>query len=351
MAGAIGADVDQLRSLAKQFTQSADRLEQASSGLGRVIGAAAYWRGNDANQFRTQWRSQSTPSITAAVKTLRTAAEALAHNADEQDQASAAGAPIQPKADDFAAPAGMRPAPSHGTPAGPASPRTVGGIWDEIRDIPGRTKGYRGYRIQKIACSDGETRYIVYIAGNVTQNPHHLPEDIEAACGHPDQDVLNELERLIPHDAEVMLAGWSQGGMDAQNIAAATNLNIKQIVTFGSPVRSGLNVPSINLLASGDPIMKYETQLGTNPIYSTTSENPNAHIFTGDPQGVSPHESFANISKQFEESGSEALAGVGRFDGVATDQIDLPAMGDRTVAVDENGQWTIAETAPETTHF
>ncbi|MBS9535891.1 CHAP domain-containing protein [Mycobacterium sp. M1] len=91
MAGAIGADVDQLRSLAKQFTRSADQLQQSSTGLSKMIGNAAFWRGNDATMFRSQWQSHSRTSINAAAKTLRAAADVLIRNADEQDQASAAG--------------------------------------------------------------------------------------------------------------------------------------------------------------------------------------------------------------------------------------------------------------------
>lgn len=91
MARMVGADVDQLRALARRFTASADKLQHSSNGLSSAVTNAAFWRGNDAERFRTQWRSHSNPLIVAVVKALHSAADALIRNADEQDQASAAG--------------------------------------------------------------------------------------------------------------------------------------------------------------------------------------------------------------------------------------------------------------------
>jgi|UPI00036B1F0F uncharacterized protein YukE len=338
MAAAIGADVEQLRSLAKQFAQSADRLEQGSSGLSRVIANAAYWRGNDANQFRTQWRSQSTPSITAAVKTLRTAADALVHNADEQDQASAAGGGT-------ASPDTGNPDPSYSVLR--KAPDGLSDMWNEVKGMPNDSGGYR---IQKIVGADDQVRYIVYIGGDAAQGDNAWYKSDRAAInGKVDKFMLSELERLIPHDAEVMMVGYSQGGMDAQNIAANSQLNITNIVTFGSPARKDLDVPSINLIADGDRIAAMPT-IAAGDRWTLNPSDSNSTVFRGDPgvssnfidnlndpYGKRAHEGYANVVDQFYNSGMDtnALAG---FQGDVVDQLDL-SVGGVNVATDGSGSW------------
>lgn len=86
--GMVGADVDQLRALARNLTQAADRLEGMT---GEVTGrlSAVPWQGQDASQFRSQWQGQSLGQIRAVVGALRDAATQIERNATEQDQASA----------------------------------------------------------------------------------------------------------------------------------------------------------------------------------------------------------------------------------------------------------------------
>ncbi|WP_158019484.1 hypothetical protein [Mycolicibacter sinensis] len=265
MAAAIGADVEQLRSLAKQFTQGADRLEQASSGLGRVIGAAAYWRGNDADQFRTRWRSQSTPSITAAVKTLRTAAEALAHNADEQDQASAAGGSASTASN----------GPQSGAPKKfDIAAESMVGLWNRAHEA---TDTESGYVVQKITNTLGKTAYVVYIGGSELKlgGGQDAPGAVGSALDVPDWKQIEALKKIIdPSDAEVMLVGYSQGGMDAQNIAARNIFNVKQVVTFGSPMHNGLQVPTVNMIAKGDPWVAGAIALSTADSVAGNYTNP-----------------------------------------------------------------------------
>lgn len=86
--GVVGADVDQLRGLARSLTQAADRLE---SMTGEVSGrlSATPWQGRDAQQFRAQWQGESSALIRMVVSAVRTAASEIDCNANEQEQASA----------------------------------------------------------------------------------------------------------------------------------------------------------------------------------------------------------------------------------------------------------------------
>lgn len=387
MAAAIGADVEQLRSLAKQFTQGADRLEQASSGLGRVIGAAAYWRGNDADQFRTRWRSQSTPSITAAVKTLRTAAEALAHNADEQDQASAAGGGITPKTDDFCLPKGFEAAQDPVGPAGPPiavntgtnreipesekeSNRATSGdplasqsadglhdMWNEIHDIPSDSSGYR---VEEVVGPDNQRRYIVYIVGTFGSSSQTLLSNIDAHKKRVDSQIA-ALNKLIPEDAEVMLVGYSQGGMDAQNIAASGELKaqVKEIVTFGSPVRNDLNIPAIHLQESRDPIPNVAAP-GASWSTDGDPQNTNVQVFRGksdlksgyfvfdvkDATGMKYHaDGYDSLSAAYDNAvdrnldlrAVNAAADLDKFQGTINQSMDINQ--NSIVGVGNDGQW------------
>jgi hypothetical protein len=88
--GVVGADLDQLRTLANTLTQAADRLENASVQTTAGL-ASVRWMGPDAERHRNQWQGESVPHIRSAADALRSAAAAVRRNADEQQTASAAG--------------------------------------------------------------------------------------------------------------------------------------------------------------------------------------------------------------------------------------------------------------------
>ena len=85
--GMVGADVDQLRALARNLTQAADRLEGTSGEVsGRL--SSTPWQGNDAAQFRSQWQGESSALMRGVANALRAAAAEIDRNANEQEQAS-----------------------------------------------------------------------------------------------------------------------------------------------------------------------------------------------------------------------------------------------------------------------
>jgi hypothetical protein len=113
----VGADVEQLRELARAFTQAADRLDGTT---GEVTGrlSSTSWVGPDANRYRAQWQGQSMASMRGVVSALRLAAATIERNAREQDSASAANG--------FGSP----------THVGPAGGSVPGGRWtDRLSDL------------------------------------------------------------------------------------------------------------------------------------------------------------------------------------------------------------------------
>lgn len=82
-----GADVDQLRQMARSFSQVATSLDTISAGL-RQASNSAPWRGMDAERFRAVWENTHQRQLASAAEALREGASALLANADQQEEAS-----------------------------------------------------------------------------------------------------------------------------------------------------------------------------------------------------------------------------------------------------------------------
>ena len=91
MAGNFyGADVAQLRQLAKDLAGGANRLNALGQQLGSSISSTA-WRGHDGERFRSEWTSAHQKLLQSATAGLEEASKALLANADEQEEASTSG--------------------------------------------------------------------------------------------------------------------------------------------------------------------------------------------------------------------------------------------------------------------
>lgn len=88
MAGMYGADIAQLRTLAAQFDRAADQLDSHRVSVGGAIRVSA-WQGPDAGAFRHQWDSAHAGRMAAAAGSLRTNAQLLRANAEDQERTSA----------------------------------------------------------------------------------------------------------------------------------------------------------------------------------------------------------------------------------------------------------------------
>jgi uncharacterized protein YukE len=86
-----GADVEQLKALARQFSRAADELQSNSSSVTSVVNSVAAWRGPDAGQFRSSWNGEHSRKIASTVRALQAASDDLKRNAAEQTTASTDG--------------------------------------------------------------------------------------------------------------------------------------------------------------------------------------------------------------------------------------------------------------------
>lgn len=83
----VGADPDELDRLAHRLESEARRLEQLGGQLSRQLQVAP-WRGGRADRFRGEWRSVHMRQLRDAAGFLRHGRDVLAHNADQQRNAS-----------------------------------------------------------------------------------------------------------------------------------------------------------------------------------------------------------------------------------------------------------------------
>lgn len=86
-----GADVSQLRALAKAADKAATLLSTRATSLQSQI-LAAPWKGGDGERFRQEWTGSHRPSIERVVASLRQNSRLLLQHAAEQEKSSAAGA-------------------------------------------------------------------------------------------------------------------------------------------------------------------------------------------------------------------------------------------------------------------
>lgn len=86
----VGADIDQMRSLARTFSQAAQQLEGSAAAVSGTL-SALHWSGPDGERFRSQWHGESQPRVRRIAAALRDASNVVLRNADEQEQASTPG--------------------------------------------------------------------------------------------------------------------------------------------------------------------------------------------------------------------------------------------------------------------
>lgn len=242
-----GADVEQLRAAAAQLSGGAGALENSARALHSLIGNGTYWRGPDADRFRAEWSSNSMRVVTMAVESLRKAADQLRRNADEQEAAS-------------------RPGTSESTATGSEHRqiRAPQGVADLMREIRTTDKSHDGLKIQRIIGEDGTTRFIVYLNGTDAAERLTPARNLEVIGGRPDRYITDRIDEALREAGyepgadgpEMMLVGFSQGGMDAQNIAASHRYNVTDLVTYGSPLthRDQSDISTVHVRAKGDNV-------------------------------------------------------------------------------------------------
>ena len=85
----LGADVEQLDALSKKFDQEAQAISQATSQITSQV-HSAWWKGPDADKFRSEWDGQFASQLRKIAEALRQVGTVVRKQAQQQRQTSAA---------------------------------------------------------------------------------------------------------------------------------------------------------------------------------------------------------------------------------------------------------------------
>ncbi|MEU3474379.1 hypothetical protein [Rhodococcus sp. NPDC006774] len=191
-------------------------------------------------------------------------------------------------------------------------------------------KNNDGMTIDKVVGSDGIERYVVYLdgtggAGDVWNAGNRLSAYANGykILGINDPYITERMSK-IPSGAEVMLVGYSQGGIDAQNIAASGKFNVTDVVTFGSPkvpnsdpASRGVNVLQLeayfDLVPRSDAVAAHPARIVRSALFDAAAGalDPNrgtTEHFFGVGEGRNPGEihedqaSYESVGRQFDNS-------------------------------------------------
>ncbi|OBC07772.1 hypothetical protein A5788_06690 [Gordonia sp. 852002-50816_SCH5313054-c] len=137
-------------------------------------------------------------------------------------------------------------------------------LWD-------KTSKYAPIYVQEVLSDvDHDRRLIVYVAGTdfASDAQQSAAENVGASLFVPDIDVLAAIDNAISEtgnpDVEILLVGYSQGGIDVINAARIKRRNVIGIVTFGSPLSTAVwsDTPSIHIRDTRDRVPKLDWGYG-----------------------------------------------------------------------------------------
>lgn len=202
------------------------------------------------------------------------------------------------------------------------APISTSGLFDRLNDYT-RTQedgSQIDYVIEKVLCHDGEIRLVVYAGGTVLFDfaGQPLVENIPAYLGEPDPTLLALINTAVNDDetpigVEIMLVGYSQGGMEVQNVAAWPEQNylVTTVVSFAAPITQLADedeYKTVHIRANGDLVPD---------IFNVNQLDPNQVTFDADaPTGGNAVEFHGNPAT-YEYVGAKFDQGTGdQFTGV-----------------------------------
>jgi len=83
----MGADVEQLDTLAKKFDTEAEQLNQTINQIGSQV-KPVWWQGRDADRFRSEWDSQFAAQLRRISESLKQAGQGVRRQAQQQRSTS-----------------------------------------------------------------------------------------------------------------------------------------------------------------------------------------------------------------------------------------------------------------------
>ena len=87
MAGMIGMNVEEVRTLSRQLQQASEQFKQLQSQQTSKISGTT-WVGQDQARFKSEWDGTHTTNLRNVAEALAQASQAAQQNANEQEQIS-----------------------------------------------------------------------------------------------------------------------------------------------------------------------------------------------------------------------------------------------------------------------
>ncbi|WP_179466552.1 Ig-like domain-containing protein [Mycolicibacterium vinylchloridicum] len=145
-------------------------------------------------------------------------------------------------------------------------------LYNNLRDRTDITADADGIIIDKVVGRDNQTRLIVYIGGTIPSSSGNQPviDNVYGLNGWLKENQTTVIQQALDANpgAEIMLVGYSQGGMDAQVIAAKTGFPVTTLITYGSPIVQPpvAGVHTVHFADADDPVVNFGN--GFHPDYA-----------------------------------------------------------------------------------
>lgn len=83
----LGADVEQMDTLARKFDQEAEQLTQAINQIGSQV-KSTWWEGRDADRFRSDWDGTYSSQLRKISEALKQVGQSVRKQSQQQRQTS-----------------------------------------------------------------------------------------------------------------------------------------------------------------------------------------------------------------------------------------------------------------------
>lgn len=177
-------------------------------------------------------------------------------------------------------------------------------LYDHLRtatDTKQNPSVQNGIAIDKHIIPDGQKQMTVYLGGT-TFDPDNqfILRNVPALAGELDAKQIDTITAALDGDTtwKIMLVGFSQGGMDAQNIAAKANFKeqITTVVTYASPiVQKPGSYDYVHIWDHGDPaphltLLLYPSEYDSvrEHVFEAASANDSALVYNANLAWFSP---------------------------------------------------------------
>ena len=370
----LGMEVERVEAAARSLQARASEIDGLINRIDAIVKRVpGLWEGPEAERFVREWWPYERRLLVAASSHIAGLGRAALGNASEQRAASERSG-------------------SGGGAGGDSTVREMrlggdGEVGGQAKHSAAdrysltRDAGDDGVRIQGVRGEDGVLRYVVYLDGTIPDllNPTRHRGLLENASllefnTETYNYYLDEMRKHIqPPGAEVMIVGYSQGGILAQFLAAQSGFKVTDVMTFGSPyapfVDSGPNRNIVRIQDVDDPIPKLDPEVVATAWRSIFGDdkgavdhlvgrygNPHDQTYTTDTSTESsvgnvgthtPKSTYIDGGNQYEaqaektDAGRKALESQSRFTGQIMSDTDAPVGSDAPVWDSGSNTWTV----------